>query len=118
MAEIGSPYKKVSLEEATPDTQLREDLSSLDKPWQSERARFKMASRLAYGLLGLFALTIACSGTVITTLVVTYAIPGTGGGHPADAIAQMLQFVTTLIPYIAMPLGVALGYFFREPRSE
>ncbi len=118
MAGKESSYKQVHLEEAITDTQLREDLSALDKPWRPERARFKMASRLAYGLLVLFGLTIACSGTVLTALVITCAIPGTDGGDPANAIDQMIKFFTTLIPYIATPLGVALGYFFRESRSE
>jgi hypothetical protein len=117
MAEKGSPYKQVRPEEAITDQQLREDLSKLDEPWQPEKARFRMASVLAIGLLILFGLTVACSGVVITTLVITCAITGISSENPTVVIDKMLQFVTTLIPYIATPLGIALGYFFRESQG-
>jgi len=118
MAERESPYKQVRLEEATTDAQAKQAISALDQPWQPERrARFTMASRLAYGLLGLFGLTIVCNGATITILIITSAIPGTPSDL-AGTIEQMLKFVTTLLPYIATPLGVALGYFFRDARTE
>jgi hypothetical protein len=117
MAEKVSPYKQVRLEDAVTDTQLKREISALDQPWQPERARFKMASRLAYGLLGLFALTIACSGIVITIMIVTSAV-SKSSDNLIKGMEQMMTFITTLLPYIATPLGVALGYFFREPRNE
>jgi hypothetical protein len=103
MAKKARPYKQVRPEEAVTDKQLKEDLSKLDEPWQPKRAHFTMASILVIGLLTLFRLTIACSGLVITALVLVCAIPGTASSNPADAIAQMLEFVTRLIPYIATP---------------
>jgi len=117
MAQRESPYKQVRLEEATTDTQAKQAISALDEPWQPKRAHFTMASRLAYGLLILFGLTIVCNGTTITTLIITSAIPG-APSDLAGTIEQMLKFVTTLLPYIATPLGVALGYFFRDARTE
>jgi hypothetical protein len=118
MAEKESPYKQVRPEDAITDEQTKEALTALDQPWQPERARFQMASVLAVGLLVLFGLTVACSSTVIMALFVTWAIQGAGDLNAGDAIDKMLQFVTTLIPYIATPLGIALGFFFRELRAE
>ena len=112
MAETANSYKQVRIEDAITDAKTKMDLSALDKPWQPERARFKMASRLAYGLLGLFALTIACSGIVITTLVVTSVILK-NADILITGMEQMLRFITTLLPYIATPLGVALILFQR-----
>jgi len=117
MAEKVSPYKQVRLEDAVTDTKLKKEISALDQPWQPERARFKMASRLAYGLLGLFALTIVCSGIVITIMIITSAV-SKSSDNLIKGMEQMMTFITTLLPYIATPLGVALGYFFREPRNE
>lgn len=118
MAEKERPYKQVRLEEAITDAQLREDLSALDEAWQAEKARFTVASILAVGLLVLFGLTVACSSVVIVALIITSAIPGSAGSNPGEVIDKMIQFVTTLIPYIATPLGIALGFFFRELRPE
>jgi len=117
MAETATPHKLVRLEDVITDTQAKQTISALDQPWQPERDRFTMASRLAYGLLGLFGLTIVCNGIFLTALIVTSAIPG-AKTDPAGAIEQMMQLVSTLLPYIATPLGVALGFFFREPRGE
>jgi len=84
----------------------------------SPGSKFTMARTLAIGLLILFGLTIACNGTVITVLVITCAIKGTASDETLAVIDKMLQFVTTMTPYIATPLGIALGFFFRESRGE
>lgn len=118
MAEKESPYKQVRPEDAITDEQTKEAFTALDQPWQPEKARFQMASVLAVGLLVLFGLTVACSSIIIVVLVITWAIQGTGGADPGEAIDKTLQFVTTLVPYIATPLGIALGFFFRELRPE
>jgi len=118
MTEAGKrPYKQIRLEEAVADAQLKDALATFDEPWQPQKARLQMAGYLAFGLLGLFALTVACSGAVITALVITSTMPNTSG-DPTKGIEQMIQFVTTLLPYIATPLGVALGYFFKESKEE
>ena len=118
MADNASPYRQIRPEDVISDEQLKETLSTLDQPWQPEKARFTMASIMAVGLLVLFGLTIACSSAVIMTLVITWAVQGPSGAGAAEAIDKMLQFVTTLIPYIATPLGIALGFFFRELRLD
>jgi uncharacterized BrkB/YihY/UPF0761 family membrane protein len=116
MAERKSPYKQVSLEDAVADTQAKHSLSALDEPWQAKKARLRTASILAIGLLVLFGLTIACSGIVITTLVIASA--SSNKPDATNEIGQMVNFATVLLPYIATPLGVALGYYFRETQVE
>jgi len=118
MAEREGEYKQVRLEEVIHDTQVRNAISALDRPWQPERTRLQIASTLAFGLLGLFALTISCSGIIIIVLIVASTVVNTGSNDPANSIEQMMKFMTTLLPYIATPLGVALGYFFRESRES
>jgi uncharacterized BrkB/YihY/UPF0761 family membrane protein len=113
--------KQVRLEEAVTDVELREAISALDQPWQREKARFKIASRLAYGLLVIFGLAVACNGAVVIALIITSTISGMvteKGIDPATGIDPMLRYITTLLPYIATPLGVAFGYFFRESQEE
>ena len=129
MADNAPPYERVTptqfVVDATqnaPETQrdeARQLQASLDKPWEPERARFRMASGLAWGLLGLFVLTIVCSGIAITTLVIASAFSDAVAGNLTSGIDDlMLRFITTLVPYIATPLGIALGYFFRGARGE
>ncbi len=117
MAQADTVYKQIRPEDVITDAQLRKSLSALDEPWQPERARFRMASALAVGLLVLFALTVGCNGTVMMTLIIAWAVKGTGGDNMTDIIDKMLQLITTVIPYIATPLGVALGFFFRDARE-
>jgi hypothetical protein len=119
--EAKDSYKQIRLEEAVTNAQLREDLSALDQPWQLGKARFKIAGRLAYGLLIIFGLTVACNGAVIIALVIACTISSAlseNGISPTTGVDPMLTFITTLLPYIATPLGVALGYFFRESQEE
>jgi hypothetical protein len=118
MAGSGSTYERISLRDAVTDAQTKDDLSRLDEPWQPKKARFKMAGRLAIGLLILFGITIACNGTVIALLVVTPLISDKATGDSTMNVKQITEFATTLLPYIATPLGVALGYFFRETEEE
>ena len=118
MAGKESQYKQIRPEEAVTDVQLREALSALDQPWQPEKARFTMAIVLTVGLLAMFGLTIACSSVVIVGMIGLWAVQGTGGADVGEAIDKMLAFVTMLIPFIATPLGIALGFFFRELRPD
>ncbi|MFQ6102106.1 MAG: hypothetical protein ACE5OS_12855 [Anaerolineae bacterium] len=106
----GESYKQVRIEELITDTQLREVLSDLNKSWESEKARLEIASRLAFGLLLVFGFAVICSGIVISVLAFAY-------GDPDKGIEQMRDFFNMLLPYIATPLGIALGYFFREPQG-
>lgn len=117
VTESESMYKQVSLKEAVANMQTRDDLSGLDEPWLAQ-ARLQMAGRLAIGLLILFGITIACSGTIIALLVITPLISDRVTGNSTAGITQTMEFATMLLPYIATPLGVALGYFFRENEVE
>ena len=117
MARLESPYKKISLEEAVIDEQSRRDIRALNREgWESEmaRARLDIASKLAFGLLRLFFATVICSAVILTVLVVGYTVSGKPTSELEDAIDQAMSFVTMLLPYIATPLGIALGYFFSE----
>lgn len=118
MAEGVSSYKKVSLEEEITATEKRHNIPSMGERWHPQRAHFQMAGRLAMGLLVLFAITIACSGTAVTALIVAEFFSDNANSNTAAGIEQMVKFVATLIPYIATPLGVALGYFFKESPGE
>lgn len=118
MAETESPYKRVRFEDAIVDTQAKDSLSALDEPWDSQKARFRTASVLAIGLLILFGLTIVCNGTVITTLVIAGIVSGKPASDPTAWIKQVTEFTAMMLPFIATPLGVALGYYFRETQGE
>jgi hypothetical protein len=117
-AEKDSAYKQISLKDAVADVQLRQGLSELDVPWQRERVRLRTASVLAIGLLALFALTIACNGSVITALVITSANSNEPVSNVVAGIREMTEFAKMLLPFIATPLGVALGYYFRETQRD
>jgi hypothetical protein len=119
MSEQKSVYKQISLEQEIDQVQGKE----LSEPWkgQIQKARFWMAGYLAFGLLLLFGLTICCSGSVITSLVVTNAVTNAlnkTSSNPQGGITQMTDFVVTLLPYVATPLGIALGYFFKGSSEE
>jgi len=113
VTESESMYKQVSLKDAVANMQTRDDLSGLDEPWLAQ-VRLQMAGRLAIGLLILFGITIACSGTIIALLIITPLISDKVTGDSTAGITQIMEFATMLLPYIATPLGVALGYFCRE----
>lgn len=117
-AENESPYQRVSLEDAVADAQVKRSLSALDEPWHPQKVRLRIASSLAVGLLILFGLTIACSGTAIIGLVIASIVSGKTTSDPLAGIKQVTEFVAMLLPYIATPLGVALGYFFRQTQNE
>jgi len=119
MAETESPYRQISLEEVVTDARMRETLTALNKAWESEKARIEIevASQLASGLLKLFGFTVVCGGIVSSVLAIMGSIPGIVTGDPTRGFNLVLDLVKTLMPYIATPLGVALGYFFRETRD-
>lgn len=120
MAEQKSEYKVIRLEEAIADTQGAE----LDEPWRERVTlglaigRFGVAGVLATGVLILFSLTICCTGTSITMLITAGVISGQAAFDTADAVECMMKFLTTLLPYVATPLGLVLGFFFRARNSE
>jgi len=113
MSEQESQYKQVSLEQLITATQGEDQ-----EKWQGQMARFQMAGALAVGLLLLFGLTIACNGTVITVLIITSTIADKTTSDSTAGIGLMIEFAKMILPYIATPLGVALGYFFRDTRRE
>ena len=118
--QVTGKYPRVQPEELIADEQTRDSLSALNAPW-AERARLQMASLLASGLLKIFCFTIGGSGFVIAILVViglispetSSASNGTASASQ-EAVKDILSFATTVLPYIATPLGVALGFFFKE----
>jgi len=118
MAEKENSYRQVSLEGEIAATEKRGNIPPLEKPWLAQKAHFEMAGRLAIGLLILFALTVACSGIAITSFIITSATSDNVNDNFAAGIGQLIEFVKALLPYIATPLGVALGYFFKESSGE
>ena len=113
-------YPQVQLDELIVDKQTSDSLTALDVPW-TEKVRLQMASRLASGLLYVFGFTIAGSGIVIAILVViglispeTSSASNSTASASQKAVEDILSFATTMLPYIATPLGVALGFFFKE----
>ena len=120
MAERKRSYKQVSLESEITASQDQEELASLNEPWQPQKTRLRTANILAFGLLILFGLTIACSGVVIAALIIGN-VNSTNGLEAEElqvVIQETINFVTKLLPFIATPLGVALGYYFREPPHD
>jgi hypothetical protein len=118
MAKPGSHYKQVRFEDMVVDTQAKRTLSALDKPWEPKKVRYRTASILAIGLLILFGLNIICSGGVITLLVIAGSISNKPSSDVIGGIQQIAEFMKMLLPYVATPLSVALGYYFRETQGE
>ncbi len=114
MEEKKTPYKRVNIEDDITDIQVRQSLSNLDQPWGSRRARFQIARTLAIGLMVLFGLIIICSGTGVISLTVISAFPQMNSGQTTQSYELIMSFVSLTLPYIATPLGVALGYFFKD----
>ena len=112
MAETKSPYKQVRIEDLITDARQREALADLSEAWEPEKVRLETASKLAVGLMALFGFVVASSG--IVTLILSIVCATGSGGNPEDGIQYMRDFFNMLLPYIATPLGIALGYFFRE----
>ncbi len=106
VTEKETPYKKVRMEDAITDLQTRDSLSTLNAPWRPQRARFQIASRLAYGILVLFGFIIVLNGTTVAILACT-----NGSQEEVELISS---FAKIILPYLVTPLGIALGYFFRE----
>ena len=119
MSEEASPYKKVRLEEAVTDPQAKHSISALDEQWGSkkEKVRFQMASVMATGLLTLLIITIFCNETGIIAQIVVNLIVNEDASLETG-IQQMTTFATTILPYVATPLGVAIGFFFKERQNE
>jgi hypothetical protein len=109
---------RVSLKEEIATTEQEKEMASLRDPWQAKKHRFQIAGGLAIGLLVLFGLTIVCSGLIVTTLIVASATSGALAADPNGGVDQIVNFITTVLPYIATPLGVALGFYFKDSRAE
>jgi len=105
--------EQISLKQEIARTQGKE------KPW-TEIVRLGTASNLAYGLFGLFAFTILSSIIVISILTFRQPVLGleNGSSYPAEQIKLIVEFAKAVLPYVATPLGIALGFFFRESKSE
>lgn len=108
---------KISLRDEIAATEEKENTPSLRDPWQAKKWRSQTAGILAIGLLVLFALTVLCNGLILTAFAVTTAVKG-NFENPGEGVTQIMDFTTTILPYIATPLGIALGFYFKESKSE
>ncbi len=103
--------------EKVPDAQrdeVKQIQKSLEKPWEPQRERYQVAGWLAKGLLYAFVGVITWSGVLVFTLLFRSM------SAPIDkAQADLVTgFFKDLLPFIATPLGVALGFYFRESHSD
>jgi hypothetical protein len=112
-----SSYELISPEDAITDPQAKRLFSELDEKWYHQ-TRHLTTSGLALGLLVLFGLIIICSGVTVSALVITDSILHEPSSDQTSGIQQMTEFIAVLLPYIATPLGVALGYYFRGAQGE
>jgi hypothetical protein len=111
--------RPVRSEQTTPDEQGTDLLSTLNEPWfEMTRRRSWTASFLAIGLLILYALVMVGSGAAITMLIFISFFSNRPITDFITGIGQILDFIKVLLPFIATPLGVALGYYFRESQSD
>lgn len=94
--------------EGSETSQLRR---SLEEQWEPLRERYDVARWLAKGLLWIFSFIIAWSGVLMMTLLI---ISATSSNIDSEQIDVVTGFVKELLPFIATPLGVALGFYFRE----
>lgn len=106
MAENGQPYDQVDPNEIVIVGDKTEKVS-LEGRWLGmEAKRYDIAGWLAKGLFWVFAGIIALSAILFFILVYR------GGVDPETNLVA--GFIKDLMPFIATPLGVALGFFFRE----
>lgn len=96
--------------------QLQKSQESLEgQQWESQKERYDVARWLAKGLLWTFSFIIAWSGLLVLVLLVLSAFSGTGNiVVTSDMIDMAADFVKDLLPFVGTPLGVALGFYFRE----
>lgn len=124
MADNKPPYERMTpsqfVAEATqkvPETQrdeakrLQESQKSLEKPWEPQRERYEVAHWLAKGLLLTFSIMITLSGVLIIAILI---IKATNANISDEDINLAIGFVKDLLPFVATPLGVAMGFYFRE----
>jgi len=76
--------------------------------------RYEVAGWLAKGLLYVFAGVIAWGGVLMTILLIC----SMGATIDKEQIDLVTGFIKDVLPFIATPLGVALGFYFRELRAE
>jgi hypothetical protein len=125
MANNKHPYERVTPDEllaeitkGAPETEqeeVRQLHRSLEEKWVPLKERYNMARWLAKGLLWLFAFIIAWSGVLMMTLLVASAMSPNIGDKQ---ISLVTSFVKELLPFIATPFGVALGFYFREAQPS
>jgi hypothetical protein len=126
MANDKLPYKRVTLDELVTNTlqdvpeaqrkPIEQLVKSLEVQWVLERERYETAHWLAKGLLWVFISLIILGGVLMLTLLII-------GVVKPDVLNEKLiglvtSFVKDLLPFIATPLGVALGFYFRGSRQE
>jgi hypothetical protein len=110
-------YELISPEDAISDPQAKRLFSELDQKWD-DKTRNLTASGLALGLLVLFGLIVICGGVTVSALVITDIILHEPSSDQTSGTQQVIDFIGLLLPYIATPLGVALGYYFRGAQGE
>jgi len=121
MAGDKHPYERVTPSELVAEVtemasenqrdEARQLQKSLEEQWFPLRERYEVARMLARGLLCIFFLIVAWSGIMMMTLLI---LDVTTSRVSSDQIDLAVDFVKDLLPYIATPLGVALGFYFRE----
>ncbi len=121
MAHDKHPYERVTPGELVAEVtgsvpqdqrdEARQLQKSLEEQWFPLKERYEVARVLAKGLLYLFFFIVAWSGFMMLTLLVLNV---TTSRVSSDQLDLVVDFVKDLLPYIATPLGVALGFYFRE----
>lgn len=121
MADDKHPYERVTpgefvvevTETASEDQrdETRQLQKSLEEQWFPLRERYEVTRVLTRGLLNVFIFVIVWNGVMLLTLLILDVTTSKVGGDQIDLVTD---FVRDLLPYIATPLGVALGFYFRE----
>jgi hypothetical protein len=96
--------------------QLQQSQESLEnQQWEPLKERYDIARWLARGLFWTFSFLIVGSVIIMLVWLILSAInPNIG----SEEINLATDFVKGLLPAISTPLGIALGFYFRETRSQ
>jgi hypothetical protein len=121
MADDKHPYERVTPDEIVAQIvkrapeierdEARQLHQSLQEQWEPLRERYEVARLLARWLFYTFFFVVVWSGILMLSLLVLSATTSRVGREEIDIVTD---FVKDLLPYIATPLGVALGFYFRE----
>ena len=116
MSETQPRYEKIRIEDLV-DDQVKQEIAPLNDPWL--HTRLQTARYLAFSLVFLFGFTIICD--LISSLLVVFTTLLLSSDRSPDqatkAFNLLMDSFTNILPYIATPLGVALGYFFKDSRE-